>query len=85
MELLNNGLLLLVIGMGTVFAFLSIMVLAIEISSRVCSRFAHLIPEKAPAKPKRPRPQTSADDDGDLLAVIAAAVTRYRQDNQSRK
>jgi len=80
MELLNNGLLLLIIGMGTVFAFLGIMVLAIGASARLCARYAHLLPEKHVHKPKRPAP-APAGGDGVLMAVISAAIKRYRDEH----
>jgi oxaloacetate decarboxylase gamma subunit len=82
-DLLRNGLLLMIIGMGTVFAFLSIMVVCINISAKVAAKFAHLLPEEA----KKPRPKKAAakpkatEDDGAVLAVVSAAVAKYRQDH----
>jgi oxaloacetate decarboxylase gamma subunit len=81
MESIDNGLLLLVIGMGTVFVFLSIMVIAIEVSSRVCARYAHLIPETSAGKTQKKRPPKAKEDDGILLAVVTAAVHRYRREH----
>lgn len=83
MELLLDGLLLMVLGMGAVFAFLGVMVCVMVLSARIVSGFSHLLPErKLPAKPARKAPPASAAPTGDgvLLAVIAAAVRRYRDE-----
>lgn len=81
MQELQSGILLMVIGMGTVFVFLAIMVCAIKISARVSAPFAHLIPEPTPkGKPKK-KPAAAAADDATLLTVISAAVHQYRQDH----
>jgi sodium pump decarboxylase gamma subunit len=78
MTLLVDGVLLAVVGMGTVFAFLTIMVCWISFSSKILSRFAHLLPEQEqPAKKAAPASQKQ-EDSGALLAVIGAAIKRYR-------
>jgi oxaloacetate decarboxylase gamma subunit len=81
-DLLKNGLMLMVIGMGTVFAFLTVMVLCIQVSAKVAARFAHLIPEPEKKKPKGKKPAAApaaaAADDGALVAVLTAAVAKHR-------
>lgn len=82
-DLLKNGLMLMVIGMGTVFAILTVMVLCIQASAKVSARFAHLIPEPEKKKPKAKKPAAAvaaapAGDDGALVAVLTAAVAKYR-------
>jgi len=82
-DLLKNGLLLMAIGMGTVFAFLTVMVLCIQLSAKVTARFAHLIPEPEKKKPKAKKPAApaaapAAGDEGALVAVLTAAVAKYR-------
>ncbi len=83
-DLLKNGLMLMVIGMGTVFAFLTVMVLCIQASAKATARFAHLIPEPEKKKPKAKKPAAAAPaaspagDDGALVAVLTAAVAKYR-------
>ena len=83
MELIRNGLLLMVIGMGAVFAFLAIMVACIQISAKVTARFAHLLPEEEKKKPKARKKAAAApaQEDGALLAVVAGAIQKYRQDH----
>ncbi|MBT3289864.1 MAG: OadG family protein [Victivallales bacterium] len=81
-DLLRNGLLLMVIGMGTVFSFLTIMVVCIQISAKFAAKFAHLLPEeekKPRAKKKAAVKPQATEDEGVLLAVISAAVHKYRQ------
>ena len=80
MELLVNGLLLMLVGMGTVFAFLGLMVFCIYGLARVVEPFSHLLPETATVrKPPRPTGPVADAGDDDLLAVITAAVHRYRK------
>ena len=83
MQIVINGLMLTVLGMGTVFAFLTIMVIATDISSKYASKLSHLLPDPQPAKPKRKAkakaPAAAADeDDGVLLALVTGAIHRYR-------
>lgn len=85
MELLLDGLLLMVLGMSAVFSFLGVMVCVMVLSARLVSGFSHLLPERTPpAKPARkpPASRTAAAPAGDgaLLAVIGAAVRMYRDE-----
>ena len=81
-DLLKNGLMLMVIGMGTVFAFLTVMVYCILFSAKLAARFAHLVPEPEKKKPKAKKPAAPAavpaGDDGALVAVLTAAVAKHR-------
>jgi len=79
MNLLGDGILLMVVGMGAVFLFLVIMVLWITFSSRILSNFAHLLPETSTAPaPKRAPAKPAAEEDSTLLAVITAAIHKHR-------
>lgn len=91
LALIKDGLLLMVIGMGTVFSFLTLMVLVITGSSKLAQTYTHLLPDLAPKparKPKKPAvpaPQPAApvaEDDTDVLAAISAAIHRYRSDRR---
>lgn len=80
MGLFKDGLTLMVLGMGFVFLFLLIMVVWIEVSSKVLSKFSHLLPEtstKAKPKPQK-KVAPSAADDSELVAAISAAVNMHR-------
>ncbi|MDJ0805505.1 MAG: OadG family protein [Gammaproteobacteria bacterium] len=77
-DLLLAGLNLMLVGMGIVFSFLVLLVL----SMLGMSRFA-LASERQVAKPAQivqPAPTVHPSDDvrGDLIAVISAAISRYR-------
>jgi len=81
-DLLKNGLLLMVIGMGTVFAFLTLMVLSIQLSAKLAAKYAHLLPEEEKKKLKARKaavPKAAAEDDGALVAVLSAAVAKHRE------
>ena len=64
-ELMNEGLTLMLAGMGTVFVFLTALVIAMTLMARLVARF------QVPAEP------TGATDDE--IAAIAAAITEHRR------
>jgi oxaloacetate decarboxylase gamma subunit len=64
-ELMNEGLTLMIAGMGTVFVFLTTLVIAMTLMSRLVMRL-----QPAPAAP---------DGDDDEIAAIAAAITEHRR------
>lgn len=83
LNLLGDGLVLLVLGLGMVFAFLTIMVGMMTLTARILSRFSHLFPPDAPSPPKKGRAAPSRQaDDKQLIAVLTAAVRRYRSENR---
>lgn len=64
-----QGLVLMVVGMGTVFAFLVLLVVAMQSATAFFKKYAHLFPEEVAQTSK---PAT------DPLASIAAAVAAIR-------
>lgn len=75
-NLLWEGINLMAIGMGAVFLFLVLLVFATSIMSSLISKF---LPE--PEIPSTPAPtgqQPAQANDGQLMAVIAAAIHRHR-------
>ena len=74
--LMMQGVQLLLIGMGIVFSFLILLVFTMKGMSWLAFRIGGH-PEDTPA----PAPSHSTDmsDDSTLIAVISAAVERYRQ------
>ncbi|HKL21297.1 MAG TPA: OadG family protein [Tichowtungia sp.] len=66
---MGQGLVLLIVGMATVFAFLVLLVIAMQTSAAFFKKYAHLFPEEAP--------QTSAPA-ADPSAAIAAALAAIR-------
>jgi oxaloacetate decarboxylase gamma subunit len=76
-DLFSEGLELMVFGMGTVFTFLAILVVVTNLMSMIVQRFFPDAPE--PVLSTIPRPAApAASNDEQLLAVITAAVHKYR-------
>jgi len=67
---LFQGFVLMVVGMAMVFAFLTLMVFAIQLAAKVIARFA---PAPAPA-PAIPPVEHSSVDNNVRVAVMLAAV-----------
>ncbi|MDX1694133.1 MAG: OadG family transporter subunit [Ketobacteraceae bacterium] len=75
-HLLSEGLTLMLLGMGAVFVFLTLLVFATSLMSRLVAQFS---PAPAPvAAPVPPASPTSSEDNQQLLAVITAAIHKYR-------
>jgi oxaloacetate decarboxylase gamma subunit len=77
-DLLIEGLRLMAIGMGIVFAFLVLLVGVLRLMSLAAMRLA---PEPLAAQVPAAGPAPAAGDDPALTAVIGAAITRYRRDH----
>ena len=73
-NLISDGILLMLIGMGTVFVFLSVLVF-------FTSMIHHLIGDEP--KPKFVPPKSVSESDE--IAAITAAVHTYRQKNTMNK
>jgi len=85
MNALNDGLLLMALGMGTVFSFLVIMSLWIGFSSRLLARSAEQPDGAGPSAPAlevSSAPQDSLQNPGTLIAVLSAAIERYRAERR---
>ncbi|WP_458524790.1 OadG family protein [Onishia taeanensis] len=72
-SLMQEGLMLMAFGMGFVFVFLTVLVIATTGMSKLAARFTP-VPAKPDAAPRAPAAQ-----DDDLMVVISTAVHRYRQ------
>lgn len=79
-SLLNQGFTLLVYGMGTVFVFLTLLVIATTIMSKIVAR---LFPELE-VEPVVHSATSAIESDKQLTAVISAAIYRYRSRNKNR-
>jgi oxaloacetate decarboxylase (Na+ extruding) subunit gamma len=77
--IMQQGVDLMLFGMGTVFVFLTVLVIATSIMSSVISRF---FPE--PEAPIAPQPvmAPAGVNDPKLLAIIKAAVDQHRTKNK---
>ncbi|MFE8069494.1 OadG family transporter subunit [Marinobacteraceae bacterium S3BR75-40.1] len=78
-ELMNGALELTVVGMGFVFAFLVVLIVAMTVMSRVVMRFA---PETPATPVKKPATgggrQAPAPVDSDTAEAIKIAINKYR-------
>ena len=74
-ELIKQGVVLLISGMGIVFFFLAVQVAVTTLSAKVIPRFNHILPDEAPKK--KPTPKATASNDDEAIA-IAIAVARAR-------
>jgi oxaloacetate decarboxylase gamma subunit len=80
-QLINESLILMAIGMGIVFSFLLLLVVLLRAMSWVAARLGPALPEpSAAASAAAPLPEQGADEP--LIAVIGAAIARYRADRQ---
>ena len=73
MNLVAQGFDLMLVGMGSVFAFLILLIGTLQVMSQLIMRF---VPEQKPAFSAR---LDTADPSGEEIAAIAAAITVHRQ------
>lgn len=75
--LFQQGVELMIFGMGTVFVFLTVLILVTTAMSFFVQRFLPAeMPSPLPVK-QAPSPVSAAEDE-QLLAVLSAAIHRYR-------
>ena len=79
LELLKEGSLIMIIGMGTVFFFLVIMIFAMEISSKVLKFINKFMPEEVEEVKSKNTKKQAQDNDAEIALVIACALERSRQ------
>ena len=72
----NDALLVMIIGMGTVFVLLTVMIWAMDFNGKVLKFVNKIWPEEVPeaAKPARRAAQTS--DDEEVALAIACAMAK---------
>ena len=80
-NLVSEALKFMVLGMGIVFAFLTIMIFALKTQARLIAKFFPIKPKDVSNEWK---PQaTEVSDDKDTVAAITAAIMHYN--NQKGK
>ena len=77
-SLVSQGFDLMLYGMGTVFVFLLILVALTTLMSAVINRYASE-PELPVVKSAAVSNHSAPNNDGQLVAVIGAAIHKYRQ------
>jgi sodium pump decarboxylase gamma subunit len=76
MEILMQGLVLLIAGMGIVFAFLAVLVFVMAATSKVIPKLNHILPDEQPKKRAVKSSAASHDDTAIAIAIAAAAAQR---------
>ena len=80
MEQITSALIIMVVGMGFVFSFLLLQVLATVIGAKFAQKFSYLLPEPNKAVEKAaPAAKAAAPADTEIAAVIAAALRKAGQ------
>jgi oxaloacetate decarboxylase gamma subunit len=77
-ELIISGLNLMLLGMGIVFTFLVTLVFSMLGMSRLAQAVEEQAADREKIMPPTPTIQPSVGTRGDLVAVISAAISRYR-------
>ena len=75
-SLMQQGVELMIYGMGTVFVFLAVLIVATTIMSSLLQRFVKPVVIEAPRA--TPAAGSNASSDTQLMAVISAAIHKHR-------
>ncbi|CAM3818811.1 OadG family protein [Parendozoicomonas haliclonae] len=83
-DLINEGLSLMMFGMGFVFVFLTVLVFATSLMSKITLALAPMAPEKATPNARPSVAPVASDPSSDpvLLSVINEAVRQHRARRQ---
>lgn len=71
LALLEDGFIVMIIGMGTVFVFLSIMIFAMHLNGKVLQVLNKFFPEEIPVAKK---PVQKSDNNEEIALAIACAM-----------
>lgn len=74
LTLLKDGFFVMVIGMGTVFAFLTIMIFAMDINAYVLKIVNKYFPEEIPVDKTAAKKKKSQNSDDEIALAIACAL-----------
>jgi sodium pump decarboxylase gamma subunit len=78
-QLIQSGLTVTLIGMGTVFVLLTLLVWIVQLMSRISRRLGAPDGAELPAAaPAMPAPPNGDDEDQELIGVVGAAIRMYR-------
>lgn len=78
-DLMMEGFNLMLLGMGFVFVFLTVLVIATTLMSKIILRFSKPEPVVASGQKK---PAVSGGQNPDMIAAITAAIHMHRQRQQ---
>lgn len=71
LTLLKDGFIVMVIGMGTVYLFLTVMIWAMDLNGHILKFVNKFCPEEVPVE-KKPVKKTSGNDEEIALAIACA-------------
>lgn len=74
-NLISDGLSLMLYGMGFVFVFLTLLVFATNLMSKLVTKY---LPEPIPVPKVKPAIKAATSNNDEILAVITAAVHAHR-------
>ena len=72
MEIIGQGIVLMVAGMGIVYVFLTVLIAVTKGSSAFVAKFDHILPQDAPKK--APQKAVASDDDANVALALAIAL-----------
>ena len=70
--MIQQGLVLMLAGMGIVYLFLGTLIIVTKLSMKAIGNFDHILPQAAPKK--APAAKAAGGDDGDIALAIAVAL-----------
>ena len=73
-EVFNEGLAVMCVGMGTVFTFLCILIFAMTIMSKAVAKLNEIWPEPVPQVAGGAKKKATTGDDSEIAAAIVAAM-----------
>lgn len=73
MDLLGQGLVLMIAGVGIVYSFLIVMIYITKYSSAFVAKYDSILPQDAPKKAPKP---VAANNDSAVALAIAVAIKR---------
>lgn len=79
MTLLKEGLIIMLIGMGTVFAFLIIMVWVMGLNEKILKLVAKYFPEEVVETKTANKNKTTVNNDDEIALAIACAVHKAQK------
>jgi len=80
-QLMSDAINLMLVGMGFVFVFLVVLVIVTSVMSRFVNKYFP-IPEPAALNVSKSNDDTNTTNDAQLMAVLSAAVAKYRSDHK---
>ena len=74
LEIFNEGLAVMLIGMGTVFIFLYIMIFVMNCMAKIVAKINTIWPEPIPQVAGSAKKKAAKGDDSEIAAAIVAAM-----------